>query len=121
MEVRSRLAKLIAQIESGDNPNAPHDDYIGNYSPNAQYQQSAAFVHAWGNGAQGVDNLARWLLRGHPWADLGDYYCVYNHGSLLPWSSYSARFPRQAYNFTRKAQAAGYSRLTSLGPMLTLI
>lgn len=118
METRSRLAKLIAQIESGDNPNAPTRDYAGNVSTNAQYQQGAAFIRAWGNGAIGVDNLAHHLLAMNRTATLGDYYCLYNHGSVLPWPTYDARFPLQAHNFLAKAFAAGYSHTTPLAPML---
>jgi hypothetical protein len=114
----SNLSQLIGQIESGNNPNAPLTDYAGNVSANAQFQQSQAYINQYGAGAAGIDNQAQQLLNNNSSATLGDFYSAYNHGSVLPWASYSARFPLQANNFLTNAQAAGYDQNTPLSQLV---
>lgn len=114
----SLLSQFVGQIESGNNPNASLVDYAGNTSVNAQYQQSAAYVATYGSGASGIDTQASQLLAQNPNATLGDFYSLYNHGSVLNWGSYSSRFPLQAGNFSSNAAAAGYNQNT---PLSTLV
>lgn len=111
---QSALGQLIGGIESGNNPNASLTDYAGNVSVNAQYQQSAAYVARYGAGEDGVLNQANQLLASNPNATLGDFYTEYNHGSVLPWDTYSSRFPQQANNFLINAQSNGYDQNTPL-------
>jgi hypothetical protein len=108
MEV-SKLAFLVGQIESGNNPHASLTDYAGNVSYNAQYQQGPAYIKQYGAGAAGIDNQAHQLLQRSPHATLSDFYSEYNHGSVLPWRIYCERFPLQANNFIRNVHALGYT------------
>jgi hypothetical protein len=112
------LGQLIAQIESGGNPNASLTDYAGNTSVNALFQQSAAYVQTYGSGEAGVINQAQGLLASNPNATLGDFYSLYNHGSVLPFGQYASRFPLQANNFLTNANAAGFNQNTPLSSLL---
>lgn len=116
----SKLVWLIGEVESNNNPVASLVDYKGNISENAQYQQSCAYILEWGDGAVGIENQANEILRTHSNATIGDFYSAYNHGSILPWSVYSARFPLQAHNFLAKAKAMGYDQTAPLKTLLDL-
>lgn len=105
----SKLVWLIGEVESGNNPAASATDYKGNVSTNAQYQQSAAYIKTYGAGPAGIENQARQLLKTHPALTIGEFYSAYNHGSVLPWLTYSHRFTAQAHNFFTKANAMGYT------------
>jgi hypothetical protein len=116
----SSLSQLVGQIESGNNPNASLTDYAGNVSVNAQFQQSAPYIAQYGGvaGEPAIANQAAGLLARNPNATLGDFYSAYNHGSVLPFATYSARFPMQANNFLTNAHAAGYNQNTPLSSLV---
>jgi hypothetical protein len=114
----SKLVWLIGEVESDNNPHASLEDYVGNLSVEAQYQQSAAYVKTWGAGPEGIEKQARSLLSEVPKATIGNFYSEYNHGSVLPWATYARRFPLQARNFLTKARAQGYDQNTLLLELL---
>jgi hypothetical protein len=134
MAFDNTLGQIIAQVESGNNPNASATDAFGNVSSNILFQQSPGFIQQFGAGNAGVTNLAQQVLAGNPNATLGDFYAAYNSGfntstltSSIPFSSYlngtvlnnGVSLGANLNNLNRGASLSGANSSTPLSSLLS--
>jgi hypothetical protein len=108
------LLPLIANIESGNNPNAPGGGL---------YQETAGFTQTYGAGATGVTNYAQLALSANPNLTVGDFYAEYNGGTGNPgfgqtFSQMQVNNPAGYNNALNKMNAAGISPSTPLSSLL---
>ena len=109
----SPLSQLVANIESGNNPNAPGGGL---------YQETQGFTSQFGGGFGGVANFTQQAVAQNPGLTLGDWYAEYNSGTGNPgmgntWADLASINPAAYANASRKIAAAGLSPYTPVSQL----